>query len=81
MEISSELSDLGVVMQSKHTMLCIFHKNSATGRPIGKTLIKYIAIAWRKTMEKRRNKLILSLLIKKQMLIMMKMLLALDDQI
>ena len=35
------MSDL-VVMQSKHTMSCIFHlKKLATGFPISKTLIKY----------------------------------------
>ena len=40
MEITLELSD-PVVMQSKHTMFCIFHKILATGLPVAKALIKY----------------------------------------
>ena len=44
--------------------------------------VSYIPLKiWRKTMKKRRNQLILSLLIKKQILIMMKILLTLNDQI
>ena len=40
-EIAFELSD-PEVMQSKHTMFCIFQKKIlATGRPVAKTLIKY----------------------------------------
>ena len=41
MEVTLELSD-PVVMQQKHIMIYIFHKNLATGRPVAKTLIKYI---------------------------------------
>ena len=40
MEITSESSDL-VVKQSKYTILYIFHKFLATGRPAAKILIKY----------------------------------------
>ena len=40
MEVILELFDL-VVMQSKHTISRIFHKNLATGRPVAKALIKY----------------------------------------
>ena len=51
-------------------MYYIFHKNFVTGFPVAKTLIEYIAIIRRKTMKKRRNELILSLLSKKQILIL-----------
>ena len=44
MEITLKLSDL-VIMQSNHKIFYIFHlKILATGFPVAKTLIKYIAI-------------------------------------
>ena len=64
MEITLELTD-PVVMQLKHTMFHIFHKFLATGIPVSKTLISIKAITWMKTMKKRRNQFILSLLNKK----------------
>ena len=39
-EITSELTD-PVVMQPKHTMSRIFHKNLATGITVAKALIEY----------------------------------------
>ena len=76
-EVTLELSDL-VAMQSKHTMFCIFYKNFGNWMISCQNFNKIIAIAWRKTMEKRKNQLILSLL-RKKILIMMKMLLTIDD--
>ena len=61
MEVTLELSDL-VVMQSIHTMFCIFHKNFGNWKTSCQNLNKIIAITWRKTMEKWRNQLKLSLL-------------------
>ena len=46
----------------------IYHKILATGRPISKALIEYNSNSFEETMKKRRNQLILSLLIKNRSL-------------
>ena len=78
MKIILELSD-HVVMQSKQTMSRIFYKILATGRPVTKTLIKYNSNNLEEKDEEEKEAL--SLLIKKQILIMMRMLLTLNDHV
>ena len=58
----------------------IFHKILATGLSVAKFLIKFISNNLEDTMKKRKKKLILSLLNKKLILKMMKLILTLDDQ-
>ena len=77
-EITLELSD-PVVMQSKHTMSCIFLKNLATGRLVAKTLIKYNNNL-EENDEEEKDPINIELTEQKQILIMMNMLLTLDDQ-
>ena len=79
MEITSELSDL-VVMHLKHTMSCIFYKILATGLPVDKTLIKYNRNNLKENDEEEKGPINIELSDQKQILIMMKMLMTLDDQ-
>ena len=79
MEIVSELPDL-VEMQSKHTMSYILHKNLATGLPIAKALIKYNSNSLEQIDEEEKEPINIELTEQKQILIMVKMLLTLDDR-
>ena len=69
-----------VVMQSKHTMSNIFNKILATGRPVAKILIKYNN-SLEVNDEEEKEPINIELTKQKQILIMMKMLLTLDDQV
>ena len=60
MEIILKFFDL-VVMHLIRTMSRIFHKILATGLPVAKLYSNIITITWMKTMKKRMNQLILSL--------------------
>ena len=79
MEIASELSDLVVVMHQKHTMSSIFHKILTTGRPVAEILIKYNNNNLEENDEEEKEPINIELTDKKQILIMMKMLLNLND--
>ena len=62
-------------------MFCIFHKkNLATGRPVAKTLLKYNSNNLEENDEEENEPINIELTEQKQILIMMKMLLTLDDQ-
>ena len=79
-EITLELSDL-VVMQSKHIMSHIFHlKKFATGRPVAKTLIKYNSNNLEENGEEEKEPINIELNERKQILIVRKILLTLDDR-
>ena len=78
MDVTLELSD-PVVMQSKHTLSRIFHKNFGNWNPIAKTLINYNNNL-EEIDEDGKKKFILNLMNKKQILIMIKMLSTLNDQ-
>ena len=79
MEITSELTDL-VVMQSKHTMPHIFFlKKLATGLPVAKTLIEYNN-SLEENDEEEKESISFELTEIKEILIMIKMLLTLNDQ-
>ena len=76
-----ELSDLAV-MQSKHTMSHIFHKIMATGLSVAKTLIKYNnSNNLEENNEEEKEPIDIEFTDQKQILIMMKILLTLNDQV
>ena len=77
MEFILELYDLGV-MQLKHIMSYKFNKKE-NGRQVAKILIKYNSNCLEEIIKRRKNQLTFSLLNK--MLMLMKMLLTLDDQV
>ena len=52
----------------------------ATGKPVAKTLIKYNINSFEENDEKEKDPIDIELTEQKQILIMMKMLLTLDDQ-
>ena len=58
----------------------IFHKILGTGRPVAKTLIRYHSNNLEENDEEEKEPINIELTEKKQILIMMKMLLTLDDQ-
>ena len=62
-------------------MSCIFIKVLATGLPVAKTLIKYNSYRLEENDEEENESINIELTDQKQILIMMKMLLTLDNQI
>ena len=74
------MSDL-VVMQQKHTMSRIFHKILATGLPVAKTFIKYNSNNLGANDEEEKEPINIELTDKKNIIIMMKILLNLNDQV
>ena len=66
-------------MESKHSSSHMFYLKYCKGLPVAKALIEYNSNDLEEMMKKRRSQLILSLLSKKLILKIMKMLLTLDD--
>ena len=80
MEITLELSD-PVVMQENTQCLVYSIKNFATGRPVSKTLIEYYSNNLDENDEEEKEPINIELTDQKQILIMMKKLLTLNDQV
>ena len=79
MEVTLELSD-PVVMQSKCTMFRLFHKNFGNWSSSCQNFIKYNSNNLEEIDEEKKEPINIELTEENQILIMMKILLTLDDQ-